>query len=95
MSNKYSEEVIIRVWSMAKVVPGYDPSYVRMDICGAFIQYQDYGDRNSRFGWEIDHKHPLSLGGTDTWNNVQPLHWENNSSKGSGRLLCTTNSSNQ
>ena len=32
-------------------------------------------------GWEIDHKHPLSKGGTDTSRNIHAVQWEENRTK--------------
>ena len=86
---EYTQDAIVRVWQMAKVVSGYNPTYVRKDVCGALIQYQDYGSRDSNYGWEIDHIIPTSRGGTNTYGNVQPLHWQNNASKGDGELVCS------
>ncbi len=39
-----------------------------------------YG-RQSEMGWEIDHKHPISKGGTDTPNNLHAVQWEENRKK--------------
>lgn len=58
----------------------------RKDQCGAWIQYEMYGNRNSPYGWEIDHITPQSNGGTDVLSNLRPLHWENNVAKSNGRL---------
>lgn len=85
----YSSEEIIRVWEMAPLAFGYNRNYVRRDICGALIELNQYGNRNSNYGWEIDHIIPTSRGGLNTYNNVQPLHWKNNSSKGDGSLTCS------
>jgi hypothetical protein len=86
---EYTQNAVVRVWQMAEVSPGYNPAYVRKDVCGALIQYSDYGNRDSSYGWEIDHIIPTSLGGTNTYNNVQPLQWKNNCSKGDGELVCS------
>lgn len=95
MSQKYSRETLIRAWEMAQVIPHVDSTKVRKDRCGAVISFNEYGNRNSRFGWEIDHIFALAKGGADTWDNVQPLHWDNNCTKGDGPLVCSTNPTNQ
>jgi len=46
------------------------------------MRFTDHGDTSSKYGWEIDHIMPTSLGGTDDVGNLQPLHWENNRKKG-------------
>lgn len=94
-TQQYTKEVINKIWQMAPIIQGYNPAIMRQDKCGAVILYDHYGNRNSHYGWEIDHIKPLARGGTDTWDNVQPLHWSNNASKGDGVLVCSTNWSNQ
>jgi 5-methylcytosine-specific restriction endonuclease McrA len=78
----FSEEQKQISWSKAQIVPGRDPNVIRKDACGAWIKWSDYGDTNSEWGWEIDHIHPVSRGGTDHPNNLQALHWQNNRAKG-------------
>jgi len=73
------------VWSKGRAVPGYDPDKFRQDSCGAWMIYGHYGDRDSRYGWEVDHINP---NGSDAIGNLQPLQWENNAAKGDGSLDC-------
>ncbi len=46
------------------------------------MQYSEHGNRNSNYGWEIDHINPVANGGGDEINNLQPLYWDNNAKKG-------------
>jgi len=79
----FSTLQIQQVWSKASVAPGYDPSFRRLDPCGAFIDFAKYGDTSSdtNNGWEIDHIIPVNSGGTDVLSNLQPLQWRNNRKK--------------
>lgn len=76
------EQRKVAAWQKAFVVPGRDPALVRKDAFGWFIQWTDYGDRTSAWGWEIDHHHPTALGGFDGFSNLRALHWRNNASLG-------------
>lgn len=84
----FDQKTVLDVWSKGKIVGSNDPKVWRHDECGAWINFSKYGDRNSQYGWEIDHITPISKGGTDTLSNLRPLHWQNNSSKSDGRLVC-------
>lgn len=53
----------------------------RYDICGKPIKYSEHGNTNSDVGWEIDHIKPTAKGGPNTFDNLQPLQWENNRKK--------------
>jgi hypothetical protein len=56
---------------------------MRKDICGAWIQWTEYGvTEPNGAGWEIDHVKPISAGGIDDLQNLQPLQWQNNRLKG-------------
>ena len=78
----FSEEQKQIAWSKAWIVPGRDPKVIRKDSCGAWVKWEDHGNTNSEWGWEIDHIHPVARGGNDHPNNLQALHWKNNRAKG-------------
>jgi hypothetical protein len=82
------EKAKLAVWSKGKVVGTNDPKVWRQDECGAWINFSKYGDRNSQYGWEIDHITSQYHNGTDALSNLRPLQWQNNASKGAGRLKC-------
>lgn len=70
------------VWKRAITIPKFPPHLWRRDICGFAIRYADFGDRDSMYGWEIDHILPVAMGGNDGLNNLQVLNWKNNTEKG-------------
>lgn len=43
-------------------------------LCGSTIFFLFYGDLLSRYGWEIDHARPQSMGGSDRLANLWPAH---------------------
>lgn len=82
-----------QVWEKGKIVQGQDSSKWRKDECDAWIGYDSYGNRNSQYGWEIDHITSKDHGGSDALSNLRPLQWQNNASKSSGRLVCVVKAS--
>lgn len=81
----WSDDTIQKVWEKGETVSNNDPAEWRKDECGAWMARNQYGNRNSRYGWEIDH---ISPGGSDAVSNLRPLQWENNLDKSDGRLKC-------
>lgn len=77
-----NELLKLTAWQNASTVLGYDPTYVRRDAFGWYIVWSEYGNRQSTYGWEVDHIRPTILGGADTASNVRALHWQNNARLG-------------
>ncbi len=84
------ENTIQQVWNKGQIVRNNDPNEWRKDECGAWIHRSDRGNRNSQYGWEVDHINPS---GNDSLSNLRPLQWENNANKSDGRLTCPITSS--
>lgn len=89
----FDDETIQKVWEKGKTVSGSDATQSRKDECGAWISRGQYGNRKSQYGWEIDHIVSRDNGGSDALSNLRPLQWENNATKGSGRLVCAVTAS--
>lgn len=85
-----TEQFKREIWQKGIIVDKYPSDKVRKDACGAFIRYEDFGDRNSIFGWEIDHIYPasklkqkgVSVDNIDDIINLRPINCKNNASKG-------------
>lgn len=67
-------------WNNAEEIKGKNPDVYRKDSQGNTIYYSSYG-KQTEMGWEIDHKHPVSKGGSDRSNNLQALQWAENRKK--------------
>lgn len=83
------DALLEQIWSKGVVVENYDESKIRKDACGAWILRDQYGKKESSFGWEIDHVIPrrqLEEKGVpeekiDDLRNLRPLNVQNNQSK--------------
>jgi hypothetical protein len=88
-----SEQQIQSVWDQGEAVEKTNPRKWRKDACGAWICRDHYGNRNSSFGWEIDHIAPAENGGTDDLPNLRPVQWKNAALKQEGKLTCPVTAS--
>lgn len=79
--NKWSEETIIAVWNKGRKIPYFSSDIWRWDTCGKVMKFIEHGNRDSEYGWEIDHIRPVKFGGSDDPDNLQPLNWINNADK--------------
>lgn len=78
----FPEATVEQVWNKGREIPNYDRRIWRHDACGSAIKRGDYGNVNSKNGWEIDHIRPVAQDGGDELSNLQPLQWETNRDKG-------------
>lgn len=83
-----TEDLKLSVWSKWAIIENYHNKKYRQDQCWAWMTYWEYWNRNSPYGWEIDHITPQSIWWNDNLSNLRPLQWENNISKSDWRLVC-------
>jgi hypothetical protein len=58
------------------------PADARLDELGKVIYHSHYGRCDSEYGWEIDHRSPSALGGSNKLSNLRALHWRTNRTMG-------------
>lgn len=75
-------QAIQEIWEKGIIVEGYNKDMYRQDFGGAWISREAHGDTNSILGWEIDHIYPIAKGGDNHIENLRPMNWRNNRSKG-------------
>ena len=78
----FSEQTIQGVWEKGREIPAFSSKVWRWDKCGLIMKRKEQGNRQSDYGWEVDHINPVANGGGDVLSNLQPLNWKNNLSKG-------------
>ena len=80
----WTDDQIQSVWEKGRIIQGIDPAEWRCDDCTAWILRDQYGNRNSIYGWEVDHIDPDA---GDDLPNLRPLQWKNNASKQDSKSL--------
>ena len=75
---RLSPDVLMLIFEKGDPAPGRDPDKWRLDIFGRLMQFSDWGDRDSEYGWERDHIVRVRHGGMDVLSNLRPLHWRSN-----------------
>lgn len=78
MASKQQRET---AWQNTGRVGGKNPNLYRRDAYGNEIYKPAYGTLGDK-GWEVDHSHPKSRGGTDSPRNLQAMQSKANRSKG-------------
>lgn len=81
----FSDEKVQKVWEKGHADSNNDSNVWRKDDCTAWMKRSLYGNRESEYGWEVDHINP---NGGDDLSNLRPLQWKNNLDKADGKLKC-------
>jgi hypothetical protein len=69
--------LVEEVWSRANVVKGYDGSTWRTDPFGSPILHDDYGNRESRYGWVLRRLRNGSPAHEFRASDFQAVQWQN------------------
>ena len=77
----FNEATISAVWAKGKEIPDFESAVWRWDALGAVMKFAEYGNRDSKHGWEIDHIKPVADEGKTVLSNLQPLNWKQNIAK--------------
>jgi hypothetical protein len=85
-ATNWTEEQIRAAWNRGQLADRLNPDKWRKDACGAWIAWQQFGNKESAFGWDIDRDVPLP-GAADS-DSLQPLQWMNAEAKRVGAPAC-------
>jgi 5-methylcytosine-specific restriction endonuclease McrA len=75
-----SKKDIEAAWERLPTIRGKDPDKVRRDETGKEILKSAYGT-TKKGNWQIDHRNPLSRGGSDDARNLRALNTKSNQRK--------------
>lgn len=66
----------IEAWERCALIPGCDRAVWRQDAAGRVIRWSDFGDRFSRYGWEVASRpRPGVLGRALAAKRLEAVHW--------------------
>lgn len=66
----------IRAWEACARIPGCDKAIWRQDVAGRVMRWADFGDRFSRYGWEMRTcPSDTVLGRALKRHKVEAIHW--------------------
>lgn len=64
-------------WSRTSPLSGQINAWdLRRDCLGNTVRYDDFNNRQSPYGWELEYIVPARLGGSTDPSNLQALHWK-------------------
>lgn len=83
MSRNYTEPERLAIFkaTTSHISSLHEELGIRKDRKGNEIMWARYGDRDSVYGWEVDHVIALANGGSDHISNLQALQWKANVEK--------------
>ncbi len=66
----------VRAWEACARIPGCDKAIWRQDAAGRVIRWADFGDRFSRYGWEMRAcPSETALGRALKRHKIEAIHW--------------------
>jgi hypothetical protein len=85
------EDLKRAAWGRTSPVSGQMNSWeFRKDAYGNMLRYDDFGNRHSPFGWELEYIVARALGGSTDPSNLQALHWKANAGRPEPQLAMQT-----
>jgi len=70
------EDLKRAAWGRTSPVSTANSWEIRRDCLGNLVRYNDYGNRHSPFGWELEYIVTQAMGGSTDPDNLQALHWK-------------------
>ena len=85
------EDLKRAAWACTSPVGGQMNAWeFRKDSYGNLLRYDDFGNRHSPFGWELEYIVSRALGGSTDPGNLQALHWKANAARPEPQLAMQT-----